>query len=183
MIMAYWHNMQWEVSTSVVENLEGLNLCYEMESAQVKTKTDTVIVQKTNKKGITKNVKKKVKSQYVKAILAAQSISFSTTYRVATGTLDIWAKLEECKGLIGYSAPLIIGEDEINQNEWQLTQVKANNIELDAKGRIIKATFDFTLNETVDKKILKYSKKNLSNSALLVQARREDKAAKKTLSI
>ena len=181
MIMAYWHNMQWEVSTSVVENLEGLSLSYEMESAKVKTKTETVIVQQTNKKGVTKNVKKKVKSQYIKAILAAQSISFSTTYQVATGTLDIWAKLEEFKLLIGYSAPLIIGEDEINENEWQLTKVGANSIELDAKGRIIKATFDFTLNETKDKNILKYSKKNLSNSALLVQAMREEKAAKKTV--
>lgn len=183
MIMAYWHDMQWEVSTSIVEPLESLSLSYEMESASVKTKTTTVTETKINKKGKTVKKKRRVKSQYIKAILAQQSVTFNTTYQVATGTLDIWGKLEDWKTLIGYTAPLIIGTDQVGTNEWQLIKVDANNIKLDEKGRIIKATFDFTLAECEDKKILKYSKKNLSGSALLVGAKKEDKAAKKTVSI
>ncbi|MDD3139620.1 MAG: hypothetical protein PHX08_11695 [Lachnospiraceae bacterium] len=180
--MAYWHNKKWEVIPSKVENIEEIQGAYELESAKVMTKTTTALVTTLDKKGRTKTTKKKVKSQYIKAILSNQSISFNTTYQVATGTKNIMGELMEWKGLLGYSAPLILGSEVWGVSEMQLTKF-SYNLENDELGRIIKAVVNFTLAETTDKTILGYSKKNLSNSAIIVGATLADKASKKSYSI
>ncbi len=174
--MAYWYNLAWPIRATIgdtpgkVERINNLSTDFVMEKAKVvqkKKKTyakdiyDKKIAKKKKKdKQTGKDEYKKTRVQYMQAKLEKQVITFSTTYHVATGTLDIQSKIEKIKGMIGSSGPLVLGRTYAGANSYprvfgqfqmQLTEVKVNNVELDDFGRMLKADVDFTLTQSKKK--------------------------------
>lgn len=182
--MAYWHDLSWSVRQREVaedgsiipgriERLEDLAFSYELERAEVKTKAIKEIKYDIFDNPVTKKKKdgtKKVvaaKKQYIKAIFKNQSMTFSTTYKTALGTLDILGKIEEIREMIGYAAPLVLGREYWDTHgkltawprvwglfEMQLTKVQVGQTKLDELGRLLEATVKFTLTQTDDEAVI-----------------------------
>lgn len=199
--MAYWHDLSWSVrqrelnadgsiTPGRIERLEDLAFTYELEKAEVKTKAikeisydifDNPIVKK-KKDGAKKVVT--AKKQYVKATFKQQSITFTTTYKTALGTLDILGKIEEIREMIGYAAPLVLGREYWDTHgkltawprvwglfEMQLTKVQVGQTKLDELGRLLEATVKFTLTQTTDEAIIAATMTQPSDGTkLLLQA-------------
>ena len=188
--MAYWYNLAWPVRGTVgeipgmIERIEDISTDYQLKSAKIKQKNKKtvakdiydkkIIKKKKNEAGKTVKKKKKVKVQYIKAKLEKQEITFSTKYHVATGTLDIQGKIEEIKGMIGSSGPLVLGRTHptagsyprvFGMYEMRLTKVSVNSVELDNFGRMLSATVNFTLTEIKKKKFKQQSAKFPGQSA------------------
>ena len=166
MIMAYWNNMKWEVSSKQLAYLEGLTTAYSID-------TDT----NTDKEG------KKPTEQVGKGLI---EMSFNTSYRVETGTTDIKGMLKKWESMIGKSAPLIIGNSIFGPDKMQLQSVSVSNIELSPKGVMRAATLSFKLKEFAEEPAgIKKSTVNSSTTktAVSVGASSTDKATKKTVSV
>ena len=161
MIMGYWNGMRWEVSGRQIAYLESLTTAYSID-------TDT----NADKEG-----QKPTESVGVGLI----EVSFNTTYRIETGTLDIRSVLEQ-----GKAAPLIIGNAIFGPDKMQLQSVNVSNVELSPKGIIRAATCAFKFKEFAEEPA--GTKKQSSSlggttTAITVGAQQSDKAAKKTVSI
>ncbi len=199
--MAYWHDLSWSVrqrelnedgsiTPGRIERLEDLAFTYELERAEVKTKAYKEIKYDIFDNPITKKKKdgtKKVvgaKKQYIKAVFKQQSITFSTTYKTALGTLDILGKIEEIREMIGYAAPLVLGREYWDTYgkltawprvwglfEMQLTKVQVGQTQLDELGRLLEATVKFTLTQTTDEAVIAATMTQPSDGTkLLLQA-------------
>lgn len=199
--MAYWHDLSWAVrqrevaedgsiTPGRIERLEDLAFTYELEKAEVKTKAYKEISYDIFDNPITKKKKdgtKKVvtaKKQYIKATFKQQSITFSTTYKTALGTLDILGKIEEIREMIGYAAPLVLGREYWDTHgkltawprvwglfEMQLTKVQVGQTQLDELGRLLEATVKFTLTQTTDEAVIAATMTQPSDGTkLLLQA-------------
>lgn len=174
MIMAYWNNMKWEVSSKNVAYLEALTTAYSID-------TDT----NADKEG------KKPTEQIGKSLM---EISFNTTYRVETGTSDIRGMLKQWESLLGKTAPLIIGSEIFGPDKMQLQSVSVSNIEISPKGVMRAATCSFKLKEfaeeasgtkktTTNKSGTGSTSSPVKSTALTVGVRQSYKAEKKTVSI
>lgn len=186
--MAYWYNLAWPVRGSTgdiagkVERIEDLSTDWVMKSASIKTKKKKTYARDIYDKKIAKKKangkkskqKKKVRVQYVKAKLEKQEITFKTNYHVATGTKDIQGKIEEIKGMIGSSGPLVLGRTSPTAGsyprvfgvyEMRLTKVGVDGVMLDNLGRMLSATVSFTLTQIKKKKFKKQSAKFPGQSA------------------
>lgn len=168
MIMAYWNNMKWEVSSKQINYLESLTTAYSIDTS---TNAD--------KEG------KKPTEQIGKSLT---EISFNTTYRVETGTSDIRGMLKKWESLIGKSAPLIIGSSIFGPDNMQLQSVNVSNVEISPKGIMRAATCSFKFKEFAEEAAgtkKKGTKKTgtVKNTALTIGVRHSDKAEKKTVSI
>ena len=166
MIMGYWNGMRWEVSGRQIAYLESLTTAYSID-------TDT----NADKEG-----QKPTESVGVGLI----EVSFNTTYRIETGTLDIRSVLEQWKAMIGKAAPLIIGNAIFGPDKMQLQSVNVSNVELSPKGIIRAATCAFKFKEFAEEPA--GTKKQSSSlggttTAITVGAQQSDKAAKKTVPI
>ena len=199
--MAYWHDLSWSVrqrelnedgsiTPGRIERLEDLAFTYELERAEVRTKAYKEIKYDIFDNPITKKKKdgtKKVvgaKKQYIKAVFKQQSITFSTTYKTALGTLDILGKIEEIREMIGYAAPLVLGREYWDTYgkltawprvwglfEMQLTKVQVGQTQLDELGRLLEATVKFTLTQTTDEAVIAATMTQPSDGTkLLLQA-------------
>ena len=199
--MAYWHDLSWSVrqrelnedgsiTPGRIERLEDLAFTYELERAEIKTKWQKEIkydifenpVTKKKKDGKRKVVK--INKQVIKPIFKQQSITFSTTYKTALGTLDILGKIEEIREMIGYAAPLVLGREYWDTHgkltawprvwglfEMQLTKVQVGQTQLDELGRLLEATVKFTLTQTTDEAIIAATMTQPSDGTkLLLQA-------------
>lgn len=184
-VMAYWYNLAWQVKERVVdeqgkivhgviERMEDLSFDITLEKATVKKKAVAEIQRDIYGNVVTKGKKGKekvqtVKPQYVVPTFKEQTMTFKTTYQVATGTEDILGKIEEIKGMMGSSSPLVVGTEYYDKvtgemTSWphvlgvfqmQLTKIKVSETELDDIGRMTKATVSFTLKETTDEAVKK----------------------------
>lgn len=198
--MAYWHNLSWAVRQRTlnldgsitpgrIERMDDLAFNYELDKAVVKTKAVQEIQYDLFGNLVTKGKKPAVttvKKKYVEATFKNQSITFQTEYQVALGTLDILAKIEEIRDMIGYSAPLILGREYYAKDpatgleylaawpriwglyEMQLTKVQVSSTELDELGRLLKATVKFTLTQTTQKAAITASFTSPSDGVLLL---------------
>lgn len=167
MIMAYWNNMIWEVSSKQITYLESLTTAYSIDTS---TNAD--------KEG------KKPTEQIGKSLI---EIAFNTTYRVETGTSDIREMLKKWESMVGKSAPLIIGNAMFGPDKMQLQSVSVSNIELSPKGVIRAATLSFKLKEFAEE-VAGTKKENKTSStvqktALTIGVKHSYKAEKKTVSI
>lgn len=172
MIMGYWNGMRWEVSSREIAYLESLTTAYSID-------TDT-------------NADKEGQKPTENVGVSLMEVSFSTTYRIETGTPDIRSVLEQWKTMIGKAAPLIIGNAIFGPDKMQLQSVSVSNVELSPKGIIRAATCAFKLKEFAEEPsgTKKQSNKSSSSSgkagtatAITVGVRHSDKAQKKTVSI
>lgn len=184
-VMAYWYNLAWQVKERVVdeqgnivhgliERMESLKFDITLEKATVKKKAVAEISRDIYGNVITKGKKGKekvqtVKPQYVVPTFKEQTMTFETTYQVATGTTDILGKIDEIKNMMGNSSPLVIGTEYYDKvtgemTSWphvlgvfqmQLTKITVSDTELDDIGRMTKAKVGFTLKETTDKAVQK----------------------------
>ncbi len=173
--MAWWYNLSWPVRGTigtvpgVIERVEDLSTTYKLKSASIKKKK-----KKTKQTDIYGKPGKKVKVQYVKAKLEKQEITFSTTYHVATGTLDIQGKIEEIRDMIGSTGPLVFGRTHPTANSYprvfgmfdmRLTEVAVSGVAFDDLGRMLSATVNFTLKQVKKKKFRKQAAKFPGESA------------------
>lgn len=172
MIMGYWNGMRWEVSSREIAYLESLTTAYSID-------TDT-------------NADKEGQKPTESVGISLMEVSFSTTYRIETGTPDIRSVLEQWKTMIGKAAPLIIGNAIFGPDKMQLQFVSVSNVEISPKGIIRAATCAFKLKEFAEEPsgTKKQSNKSSSSSgkagtatAITVGVRHSDKAQKKTVSI
>lgn len=172
MIMGYWNGMRWEVSSREIAYLESLTTAYSID-------TDT-------------NADKEGQKPTENVGVSLMEVSFSTTYRIETGTPDIRSVLEQWKTMIGKAAPLIIGNAIFGPDKMQLQSVSVSNVELSPKGIIRATTCAFKLKEFAEEPsgTKKQSNKSSSSSgkagtatAITVGVRHSDKAQKKTVSI
>lgn len=198
--MAYWHDLSWAVRQRVrnddgtftpgrIERLDNLAFDYQLDKAVVKTKAVAEVQYDLFGNMVTNKNKTKVqtiKKQYVEAVLKAQSVTFQTVYQAALGTTDILGKIDEIKGMIGYSAPLVLGREYPAQDpttgEWylaawpriwglfemQLSKVQVSDTEMDELGRMTKATVRFTLTQTTQKAAIKASITSPGDATLLL---------------
>ena len=170
-LMASWNGMSWECSPKEITWLEGLSTSFEIE-------TNT-------------NADKSGKSPTEMVGMKEIPVSFSTTYRVETGTRDIKKKISEWRALIGKAAPLIIGNEIFGPNKLQLTKVVISNIKMRPNGLFTAATLSFSFKEYIGiknttKSSGSKSSKNGFNyeefkSGLNVGASKEDKKSKNTV--
>ena len=151
--MAYWHNLVWKaepttiddngtIHRGLIERMDDLVLDYSLKTVKIK-----------KKKGGGKKEKK------IEATLSSNDITFKSTYKIAAGTKDINAKINDIKDMIGNAAPLVIANYDAPM-VWgsfymQLTKVGTADVEMDEVGRITQATVTFTLSEAQDKKVKK----------------------------
>ena len=183
-------NEDGSITPGRIERLEDLAFTYELERAEVRTKAYKEIKYDIFDNPITKKKKdgtKKVvgaKKQYIKAVFKQQSITFSTTYKTALGTLDILGKIEEIREMIGYAAPLVLGREYWDTYgkltawprvwglfEMQLTKVQVGQTQLDELGRLLEATVKFTLTQTTDEAVIAATMTQPSDGTkLLLQA-------------
>lgn len=161
-MMAYWNGMTWGVSNQEVAFLDKLVTGY---SFQTQTNADK------DGESPTENVGMK-----------DMEISFTTTYRVETGTLDIRGMINKWGSLVGKAAPLIIGGATFGPERMQLNEVNVTETRLDAKGVFRAATLSF--------KFVEYKENQSSgkttgstNSAVSVGASADDKKSKKTVKV
>jgi hypothetical protein len=184
-VMAYWYNLAWQVKERIVdengnvvhgliERMEGLTFDINLNKATVKKKATAEIARDIYGAVITKGKKGKEKvqtvvPQYIVPSFKQQTMTFQTTYQVATGTTDVLGKIEEIKNMMGSSSPLVIGTEYYDKvtgemTSWprvlgvfqmQLTKISVSNTELDDIGRMTKADVKFTLSETTDKAVKK----------------------------
>lgn len=167
MIMAYWNNMKWEVSSKQLAYLEGLTTAYSID-------TDT----NADKEG------QKPTEQIGKSLI---EIAFNTTYRVESGTSDIRGMLKEWESMIGKAAPLIIGSSIFGPDKMQLQSVNVSNVDISPKGVMRAASLSFKFKEFAEEaagiKKTNSSSGTSNKTALTIGVRHSDKAEKKTVSI
>lgn len=167
MIMAYWNNMKWEVSSKQIAYLESLTTAYSID-------TDT----NADKEG------KKPTEQIGKSLI---EIAFNTTYRVETGTSDIRGMLKQWESMVGKAAPLIIGNAIFGPDKMQLQSVSVSNIELSPKGVMRAATCSFKFKEFTEEaagtKKAKNASPTVKKTALTIGVKQSYKSEKKTVSI
>ena len=166
MIMAYWNEMRWEVSSRQIAYLESLTTAYSID-------TDT-------------NADKEGQKPTESVGLSLMEVSFNTTYRIETGTPDIRNVLERWKKMIGTAAPLIIGNAIFGPDKMQLQSGNVSNVELSPKGLIRAATCAFKFKEFAEEPAgTKRQSSSLggTTTAITVGAQQSDKAIKKTVSI
>ena len=167
MIMAYWNNMIWEVSSKQIAYLESLTTAYSIDTT---TNAD--------KEG------KKPTEQIGKSLI---EIAFNTTYRVETGTSDIRGMLKQWESMIGKFAPLIIGNEIFGPDNMQLQSVSVSNVEISPKGVMRAATCSFKFKEFTEEaagtKKSKTTSPTVKKTALTVGVKHSYKSEKKTVSI
>lgn len=167
MIMAYWNNMKWEVSSKQLAYLEGLTTAYSID-------TDT-------------NADKEGQKPTETVGLSLVEIAFNTTYRVETGTSNIRSVLDTWKSMVGVAAPLIIGNSIFGPDKMQLQSVNVSNVDLSPKGVIRAATLSFKFKEFAEEaagiKKTNSSSGTYKKTALTVGVKQSYKSEKKTVSI
>lgn len=129
--MAYWNGMTWGVSMSEVAFLDKLVTGY---SYQTQTNADK------DGESPTENVGMK-----------DMEISFTTTYRVETGTPDIRGKIQQWGSMVGQAAPLIIGGSVFGPDKMQLQDVSITETTIDARGVFRAAVISFKFVEYKEK--------------------------------
>ena len=164
-LMAYWNGMLWTVSREAIMYLDGLSTTYKMTEASNNDKTG---------KSPTENIG-----------MELEEYSFSTEYKVETGTPDVWAIVELWKSMIGKAAPLIIGSRQIGPPKLQLKQVSVGDVKISALGTVRSAKLSFSFKEFAEKKTGIKTKKNSAGdeTASQITASSTDKKAKKTKTI
>ena len=118
-----------------------------------------------------------------------QQMSFSTTYRVETGTSNIRGIISQWESRVGKIAPIVIGSAVFGPQKMQLQKVDASNVGLDARGQIRSATLSFTFQEyrsssssnSSATKAQYLESLKTKNTALNIGATSSDKNEKKTV--
>lgn len=165
MAMASWNGMTWECNSNVISYLESLSTSFSMDTQN--------------------NADKEGKSPTETVGLSPVEISFSTTYRIETGTHNIQATINLWKTMIGKAAPLIIWNDVFGPDLVQLQSVSVSNVSLRPDGMMRAATVSFKFKEYVETKKSVEKKETSSNSAttetaLNVGPTKEEKTRKKS---
>lgn len=144
--------------------LDGLSTTYKMTEASNNDKTG---------KSPTENIG-----------MELEEYSFSTEYKVETGTQDVWAIVELWKSMIGKAAPLIIGSRQIGPPKLQLKQVSVGDVKISALGTVRSAKLSFSFKEFAENTGIS-AKTNSTDDATASQitASSTDKKAKKTKTI
>lgn len=162
--MAYWNGMTWGVSNKEIAFLDKLVTGY---AFQTQTNADKDGASPTENVG-----------------MKDMEISFTTTYRVETGTLDIRGIINKWGSLVGKAAPLIIGGATFGPPRMQLQEANVTETRLDAKGVFRAATISFKFIEYKENKSSgKKTTTGSTNSAVSVGASAEDKKSKKTVKV
>lgn len=170
-VMAYWNDMVWSVDRKGISYLSGLTTTYKMTEASNNDKDGKKPTEQTG--------------------MDLEEYSFSTVYRIETGTPDVWAMVELWKSKIGKAAPLIIGGRQIGPEKLQLKQVGVSETEYSASGLLRCAKLAFTFVEYAEvkkteastgvniKKTNKQYKSSRQNTASQITASDTDKQNKK----
>lgn len=170
MVIASWNGITWECSPSLITYLDALTTSFSIETQS--------------------NADKDGKSPTETVGVSPIEVSFSTTYRVETGTADIMAIINLWKSMIGLSAPLIIGDTVFGAENMQLQSISVSDINLHYNGFVSAATLSFKFKEYTEKKKTdkksssKSSKKSkLNTSAANLGPTKKDKESKKTVQV
>lgn len=129
MAMACWNGINWECNANVITYLESLTTSFNMDTEN--------------------NADKEGKSPTEVVGISPVEVSFSTTYRVETGTHDIKGIINMWKSMIGAAAPLIIGTEVFGADMMQLQSVSFSNIDVRNDGTIRAATVSFKFKEYI----------------------------------
>ena len=162
MTMAYWNGMTWGVSPQEIAFLDKLVTGY---SYQTSTNADKEGESPTEDVG-----------------MKDMEISFSTTYRVETGTSNIRGKIEQWGSQVGNVAPLIIGGSAFGAARMQLQDVSIQDTYIDASGTFRAATLSFKFVEYKESKSSGTSSKD-DKTAVSVGASKSSKHSNKTASL
>lgn len=157
MAMAYWNGISWECSPYEIAYLEGLTTSFSMDTEN--------------------NADKEGKSPTEEIGLKPIEISFSTVYRVETGTADIQAVINMWKSMIGLSAPLIIGSEVFGPELSQLQSVGVSDIGLRHDGTMRAAKLTFKFKEFVEEPVT--AENTSTTSAVKVGASKSEKSSLK----
>lgn len=163
MTMAYWNGMTWGVSPQEIAFLDKLVTGY---SYQTNTNADKEGESPTEDVG-----------------MKDMEISFSTTYRVETGTSNIRGKIEQWGAQVGSAAPLIIGGSVFGSARMQLQDVSVQDTYIDASGNFRAVTLSFKFVEYKEKSSGTSSKNDSDKTAVSVGASKSSKGANKTVTM
>ncbi|MDO5574441.1 MAG: hypothetical protein Q4G60_10755 [bacterium] len=162
MAQAQWGSKVWQISRSGIRRLDGLKTGYAMQ-------TET-------------NADKDGESPTQEVGYELQSVSFSTSYNMTTGTQDVRREFESWKSLVGKANPLYIGGAKFGPDKLQLISVDLGDNYIDENGLMRWADVSFSFKEYAEE-IQSISYSGDANSAVYVTATKADKASKKTLTI
>lgn len=164
MAMASWNGYSWECNGNVLSYLESLTTSFAIETQS--------------------NADKDGKSPTETVGLSPVEVSFTTTYRVETGTKDVRGIMNAWKEMIGKAAPLIIGDEVFGADMMQLQSVSFSDIGIRSDGFIRACTVSFKFKEYVEKKKkVKAETKagsSMNSTALNVGPSTKEKAKRKT---
>lgn len=130
MTMASWNGMSWECGPKTISYLESLSTSFDMDTQN--------------------NADKEGKAPTEEVGLSPIEISFSTTYRIETGTPNIQATIDLWKTMIGKSAPLIIWNNVFGPDLLQLQSVAVSNVTMRPDGLFTAATLTFKFKEYIE---------------------------------
>ena len=156
--MAQWGPKGFLVSPSQIIALENLTT-----SVSIKTdsENDTSGTSPTNTRG-----------------LELQPVSFSTTYRKATGS-DPLAQWNEWKGLVGSKYPLYLGGKRFGPASLILQSIGTGEVILSDSGEITSLTINFTFEEDANgqtSNVTQMSSLDAKGAAMNATASAADKA-------
>lgn len=165
MVMASWNGYSWECNGNVMSYLESLTTSFAIETQS--------------------NADKDGKSPTETVGISPIEISFTTAYRVETGTKDVRGIMNAWKSMVGKAAPLIIGTEVFGADMMQLQSVSFSDIGIRSDGFIRSCKVSFKFKEYVEsKKKVKASNTGSStnSTALNIGPTTREKAKKKTYS-
>lgn len=118
-----------------------------------------------------------------------QQMSFSTTYRIETGTPNIRNVISQWENKVGKVAPIIIGSAVFGPQNMQLQTVDVSNVTLSAKGQMRSASLTFKFQEyrssstssSSATKVQFLESLKTKNTALSIGATTTEKSEKKTV--
>ena len=155
MAIAYWNGISWECNAREISYMDDLSTSFSIDTQN--------------------NADKEGKSPTEEVGVNPIEISFSTTYRVETGTSNIRNLINKWKSMIGLSAPLLIGSEVFGPDLVQLQSIGVSDISIRHDGVIRAAKLSFKFKEFIEEPVTAESGGENATTAVNVGATTSDK--------